>query len=196
MNDEARRAGEADAARPMEGDPAPAAAATGAKADAAEQDVSSDDIQHDLDDLRRDLEKTTDRYLRLAAEFDNYRKRIERERAEHRVRAQAELVARLLDAMDDLDRVSEYPETTPTRSLLDGVQLVEKKLMQTLASFGLESVDAAGAVFDPSTMEALATVEAEHMEEDDIVSDVFQPGYTFKGQLLRPARVRVKKYEA
>jgi len=201
MSDDARQGDEPEARRPVESGAGGEVAAPGGgeaagAGAAADVEVTSDDIESDLEDLRRDLEKTTDRYLRLAAEFDNYRKRVERERGEHRVRAQAELAARLLDAVDDLDRVSEFPETTPTRALLDGVQLVEKKLMQALASFGLEPVDAAGAIFDPATMEALATVEAEHPEEDDVVADVFQPGYLFKGQLLRPARVRVKKYEA
>ena len=162
---------------------------------AAGPDITSADIEIDLKELRIDLEKTTDRYLRLAAEFDNYRKRVERERGEMRVRSQAELAAHLLDAIDDLHRVADFEEDTSTAALLDGVRLVEKKLGQALASFGLERVDAAGKVFDPATMEALAAVPAETPQEDDVVADVFQPGYLFKGQLIRPARVRVKKYE-
>ena len=74
----------------------------------------------------------------------------------------------------------------PSRALLTG------PLLRALRS----PVDAAGRVFDPATMEGIATVRAEHPEEDDVVSEVFQKGYRFKGQLLRPARVRVKQYEA
>jgi molecular chaperone GrpE len=76
------------------------------------------------------------------------------------------------------------------------VQLVERKLRQVLEAAGLASVDAEGARFDHNEMEAVAMVAAESPDEDDIVSDVFQRGYTFKGTLLRPARVRVKKHGA
>jgi molecular chaperone GrpE len=158
--------------------------------------ITPDDIESELENLQSDLAKTNDRYLRLAAEFDNYRKRVERERAEQYGRAQADFARRLLDVVDDLERVEQHEEPASGRALLEGVQLVQKKLIQILESLGLEAVDAAGKVFDPATMEGIATVRAEHPEEDDVVSEVFQKGYRFKGQLLRPARVRVKQYEA
>lgn len=148
-----------------------------------------------LDAARAELAQVQDRHLRLAAEYDNYRKRTERERIESHGRAQAEIVGRLLDVIDDLERVAHYDESVSATALLEGVRLVDKKLRQVLESAGLEPVQAEGAVFDPTSMEGLATVEAERPEEDEVVSDVFQKGYQFRGQLLRPARVRVKKYE-
>jgi molecular chaperone GrpE len=157
--------------------------------------ITSEDIATELENLQRDLATANDRYLRLAAEFDNYRKRIERERADMVTRAQGDVLRRLLDLVDDLERVAHFDEATDSKALLDGFRLVEKKLLNALETLGLERVEAEGAVFDPATMEGIATAEAEHPEEDDVVSDVFQPGYRFKGQLLRPARVRVKKYE-
>jgi molecular chaperone GrpE len=174
------------------------AADDGATVDSGEngEEVTGAQIDADLENLRLDLSKANDRHLRLAAEFDNYRKRIERERTELHARAQAELTARLLEAIDDLERVADFGEDTPVTALLQGVQLVEKKLQTVLTSLGLEALDPKGEVFDPSSMEGLATVEAEHPEEDEVVSDVFQKGYRFKGQLIRPARVRVKRYEA
>jgi molecular chaperone GrpE len=171
-------------------------AAVGTGEGSVEEEVTEAQINADLENLRLDLSKANDRHLRLAAEFDNYRKRIERERAELYARAQADLTGKLLDVIDDLERVADFGEDTPVSALLQGVQLVEKKLHTVLTSLGLEAVDPKGEVFDPSTMEGLATVEAEHPEEDEVVSDVFQKGYTFKGQLIRPARVRVKRYEA
>jgi molecular chaperone GrpE len=161
-----------------------------------EEQVTDAQIDADLENLRLDLSKANDQRLRLAAEFDNYRKRIERERTELYARAQADLTAKLLDVIDDLERVADFGEDTPVSALLQGVQLVEKKLLTVLTSLGLEAIDPKGEAFDPSTMEGLATVEAEHPEEDEVVSDVFQKGYEFKGQLIRPARVRVKRYEA
>jgi molecular chaperone GrpE len=143
-----------------------------------------------------DAEGLRDRYLRLAAEFDNYRKRNERERAEAWNRAQGELAGRMLDALDDLERVSQHAATATVESLLEGVQMVERKLRNALSNAGLEEVDAEGAAFDPNAMEAVAMVGTDSRAEDDVVSDVFQRGYTFKGTLLRPARVRVKKHGA
>jgi molecular chaperone GrpE len=145
--------------------------------------------------LQRELAAAAERTLRLAADFDNYRKRSERERAETWTRAQADLAGRLLDTLDDLERVVQHADPSQG-SLLEGVQLVERKLRQALGAAGLEAVEADGAEFDPNIMEAVAMVSAESREEDDRVSDVFQRGYTFKGTLLRPARVRVKKHGA
>lgn len=156
--------------------------------------ITPEDIESEIESLQRDLAGTNDRYLRLAAEFDNYRKRVERERADLYARAQTDLARRLLEVVDDLERVAHFDQNTAAGALLDGVHLVEKKLLQTLESFGLEPINAENAGFDPRTMEAIATTEAEHPEEDDVVADVFQKGYQLKGQLLRPARVRVKKY--
>lgn len=142
-----------------------------------------------------DADALRDRYLRLAAEFDNYRKRTERERAESWVRAQARLVERLLDPLDDLQRVAHYSaESTTVDALLEGVQMVERKLLRALESEGLAPLDAEGKPFDPTVHEAITTVETDRREEDDVVADVFQKGYQFKEVLLRPARVRVKKF--
>ena len=152
-------------------------------------------IESDIDELRRDFSTLSDRHIRLAAEFDNYRKRVERERADTWTRAQGDLAARLLDALDDLERFAHHASETDD-ALLQGVQLVERKLRQSLQAAGLEEVEAAGERFDPNSMEAVAMVPAESHEEDDLVSDVFQRGYRFKGSLIRPARVRVKKHGA
>lgn len=143
-----------------------------------------------------ELEASRERYLRLAAEFDNYRKRTERERVEARTRAQAQLVEQLLEPLDDLQRVADFTvENTTLAALLEGVQMVERKLLRVLEGAGLEVMDAAGQPFDPSRHEAIAMVEAETEAEDDTIADVFQQGYQFRDVLLRPARVRVKKHQ-
>lgn len=143
-----------------------------------------------------ELAQTRDRLLRLAAEFDNYRKRVERERTESWTRAQAQLAERLLEPLDDLQRfTSADPTALSTESAIEGLRLVERKLFRALESAGLEPVDAEGQPFDPSLHEALGTVGTEDREADESVADVFQRGYRFKGALLRPARVRVHRYE-
>jgi molecular chaperone GrpE len=165
------------------------------QAESAQSEQEAAQIESDIDELRLEFSTLSDRHVRLAAEFDNYRKRIERERADTWTRAQGELAAKLLDALDDLERFAHHA-TNSDDALLQGVQLVERKLRQSLQSAGLEEVEADGARFDPNSMEAVAMVPVESHEEDDIVSDVFQRGYRFNGSLIRPARVRVKKHGA
>lgn len=146
--------------------------------------------------LRKEVDALRDRHLRLAAEYDNYRRRTERERAEGGNRAQAQLVGSLLDAVDDLHRVVETDaEKTSAAALLEGVKLVERKLWRALEAAGLEAVDAAGKPFDPTLHEAIAMAPAESEAEDNTVGHVFQTGYGFKGTLLRPARVQVKRHD-
>lgn len=160
---------------------------------ATAEDVAQ--IQNDLDQLQGELEAARDRHLRLAAEFDNYRKRVARDQAESVARAQSALVGRLVEVLDDMERVTQHSENATVESLLHGIELVERKLRQSLEAAGLERIAAENAVFDPAVMEALMTVPTDHREEDEHVADVFQPGYRYQGVLLRPARVRVKKYE-
>ena len=143
----------------------------------------------------RALADQQDKYLRLAAEYDNYRKRAVRERQEASVRGQAELLRGLIDALDDLSRFAHVdPATTDTKTVVDGVAMVERKMLKTLASIGVEVINPVDQTFDPATMEAVATETALSPEDDHVVAKVYQPGYLFNGQLLRPARVVVKQW--
>lgn len=191
---------EPDPSRASDGGSAPeptvAADDRDGEAGGASTDDETDETTRELSRLQAELGSLNERHLRLAAEFDNYRKRIGREREELRTRAQADLVKRLLEVLDDLQRVAEYDEQAASVSaLLEGVRLVEKKFRHVLESDGLEPIQAQGEFFNPTTMEAIMTVPAEHPEEDEVVADVFQKGYRFHDVLIRPARVRVKKYE-
>jgi molecular chaperone GrpE len=145
-------------------------------------------------DAATELQAVRDRHLRLAAEFDNYRKRVEREKGEAWVRAQAELAQRLLEPLDDLQRIADFdPATTNAQALHEGAEMVEKKFLRALENAGLEVIDAHGKPFDPTQHEALTTMPAGSDEEDDTVAQVYRKGYRFKGVLLRPAQVVVKK---
>ena len=158
--------------------------------------VAAADVVPELERVQRELSAMADRHLRLAAEFDNYRKRVAREQAEQHTRSQAELARRVLDALDDLQRVDHFdPAQVTTESLLQALQLVERKFRTALESVGLEEIEAQGAPFNPEMMEALMTAPAETPEEDDTVLDVFQKGYRLGNTLVRPAQVRVKKFE-
>lgn len=157
----------------------------------------TDEETLELATLQGEIEALNDRHLRLAAEFDNYRKRVDRERTDLRRRSQADLVSRLLEIVDDLQRVVGVdPEGTTVHALLDGMRLVQRKLIQTLEGVGLEEVRAEdGATFDPESMEAVMRVPADDAEEDETVADVFQKGYRFDGILVRPAKVAVRKHD-
>jgi molecular chaperone GrpE len=142
--------------------------------------------------LAGELEELNDRHLRLAAEFDNYRKRMLKERAEGRERAQAELIRDMLEAIDDLNRVTSLDHgEAGVKDVLDGVEMVERKLHAELERLGVERVGTAGEVFDPNGHEAVGTMPANSPEQDGTIALVMQPGYRFGSVLLRPARVNV-----
>jgi molecular chaperone GrpE len=146
--------------------------------------------------LEDDLAELKDRHLRLAAEYDNYRKRSSRERAELADRAQASFVAKLLDVLDDLDRLVASDPSTPLPTLREGLSAVDRKLWKELQDAGVERIDPVGGPFDPSQHEAVSTTPAPERSKEQMVSATFQPGYRFKGTLVRPARVQVYSEQA
>jgi molecular chaperone GrpE len=142
-----------------------------------------------------DLAAERDKYLRLAAEYDNYRKRSAKERQDAGTRAQADLVRNLVEALDDVARFAHVdPATTDANTVVQGVDMVEKKLLKALGNAGLEIINPVGETFDPALHEAVATEPTSAREDDHVVARVYQPGYVFKSQLLRPARVVVKQW--
>jgi len=148
-----------------------------------------------VDGAHQELADQRDRYLRLAAEYDNFRKRTAKERTEIAARAQADLLRSVLDALDDLGRFAHLdPAATDSRTVVEGAAMVERKLLKVLQSAGLEIVNPQDQAFDPTDQEAVATEPAASREDDHMVAKVFQQGYKFNGQLLRPARVVVKQW--
>ncbi len=146
--------------------------------------------------LEAERDQLKDRHLRLAAEYENYKKRTTKERAETWLKAQAELVTRLADALDDLSRFAHVdPAATDAQSLHDGVDLVERKMWKELAALGVTRIDGTGIPFDPKVHEAVTTQPAASPEQDHTVGQVLQAGYRFGEMLLRPARVIVLTWQ-
>ncbi len=142
--------------------------------------------------LQETLDELQDRHARLAAEFDNYRKRVNREKLELGDRAQGAFANRLLEVLDDLDRLLAESETAkPAHTLHEALVLVDRKLRKELEGAGLERIHSDGAPFDPSQHEAVAALPPPEPELDHHVAATFQAGYRFKGNLIRPARVQV-----
>lgn len=170
----------------------------GVTADATESEDIAPAAEAPVDatrDLERQLAEQKDKYVRLFAEFENFRRRSAKERLEAESKGMGAMIAGLLDSLDDLGRVAHFdPATTPAQSIVDGVALVEKKVLKSLAGHGLVVVNPEGEKFDPAVHEALTAIPAALPEEDEFVAQVYQVGYTFNGQLLRPARVVVKQW--
>ncbi|MCG6956742.1 MAG: nucleotide exchange factor GrpE [Gemmatimonadetes bacterium] len=158
-------------------------------------EVVGESLDTELLSLREDFEALNDRHLRLAAEFNNYRRRVEQERLDLWIRAQSDLMGKLLDVLDDLQRVAGLDLTNATvEGIMEGIDLVERKFLRVLGEVGVEVIDPVGEAFDPAFMEAMMIEPVESEDDDDRVARVFQKGYTLKGQLIRPARVSVHKH--
>ena len=166
-------------------------------ATAGTEDDAPPEVDGDADLLvvQTKFDQLNDRHLRLAAEFNNFRRRTEQQRLELWTRAQADLVEKFLDVLDDLHRVADLDmSNTTVEGIMEGIDLVEKKFVRVVADAGMEMIDPVGEAFDPERMEAMMRVPTENEEQDDVVAQVFQKGYTLKGILVRPARVSVHKH--
>ena len=153
-------------------------------------------LEDELGEARTALAQATDRYLRLAAEFENYKKRSVRERTETRARAQAELIERLVDALDDLARFAHVdPAQTDAKTIHDGVDMVERKFWKQLDAVGVTRLDQTGVPFDPNVHEAVTMQPAAQAAQDHTVGAVLQPGYKLGDALIRPARVVVLTWQ-
>ena len=134
----------------------------------------------DLDRLQSERNDYLDQLLRTRADFDNYRKRIQKQQSEHLERAAEALVVKLLDALDTFELAVAHGQ---------GFEQVHEMLVKTLTKEGLERIDPAGAAFDPNEADAVA-----HEDGDGgpVVAEVLRPGYRWKGRVLRPAMVKVR----
>ena len=146
--------------------------------------------------LEERLADLTDRHLRLAAEYDNFRKRSQKERTDVWSKAQVEVLARLVDALDDLARFSQVdPAQADAATLHAGVELVGRKLWKELEAMGVRRVADIGVPFDPTLHEAVTTAPARERSQDHTVGAVLQAGYKLGDALIRPARVQVLTWQ-
>jgi len=146
--------------------------------------------------VEEELAALKDKYLRSVAEFENFRKRTAKERLELWAKAQGELIERLVDGLDDLNRFAEVDQaTTDAKTIHDGVELVKKKFWKALDAVGLVRIDQTGVPFDPKLHEAVTMGPATAAAQDHTVGAVLQAGYRMGDTLIRPARVMVLSWK-
>jgi len=154
-------------------------------AQAATEAASSDAVQKERDDLY-------DRLLRKTAEFDNFRKRVDRDRKDMNEWAAADVINDVLAIADDFDRAIAAPAPPEANSYKAGLELIQRQLAEMLKKRGVTTVDALGADFDPHLHQAVAYEEVPGAREGEVV-DVMARGYKLGERLLRPALVKVAK---
>lgn len=140
------------------------------------------------DRLAKEKAELEDRVLRSRAEFDNARRRFERERSDFLQFAAMDMVKDLLPVIDDFERALKVE--TADRNYAKGVELIYQRMSDNLKKAGLEPIDTEGRMFDPNVHQAVERVHTDEAEDQTILNE-FQRGYNFKGKLLRPAMVRV-----
>jgi molecular chaperone GrpE len=145
-------------------------------------------VTAERDQLKREKAEAEDRLLRSRAEYENARRRAERDRLEFLQFAAADMVKSLLPVLDDFERALKT-ETTDEK-YAKGVELIYQRLLETLKKAGLEPIEAKGKIFDPNIHEAVQRLTTEEAEDHTVLEE-FQKGYNFKGKLLRPAWVKV-----
>lgn len=148
----------------------------------------------DIDNLLKGTEKETadfeDKYLRLYAEFENYRKRVARDKAELIRYGNGTLLSELLPSLDNLETALKHSAGDAQKALVEGIENTVKELGRTLEKFGLKPIDALGKAFNPELHHAVAQVERDDIEENTVAEE-FRKGYTYGDQVLRASMVVV-----
>ena len=162
------------------------------EASATAQQPEQPDPSLDAAELQQQRDDYYDRLLRKTAEFDNYRKRIDRERLQLSEAAAADLLTELLPLVDDMERALKADAGPDGEGIRKGVELIHKQLLEVLRKRGVKPIEALGADFDPHFHMAVAHETAKGRREGEVVEE-FRRGYMLGDRLLRPAMVKVAK---
>ena len=158
-----------------------------------EKDKDIEELRKKLEENEKEIKGHHDRLLRLAADFENYKKRAAKEKEEWTKFANEDLIRTILPFIDNLERAVNHAEKiADTGVLIEGVRLTIQQLLQGLNRFGLSAFQSVGKPFDPTVHEAMLVVETDQHEPNQVVEE-FQKGYLLNERLLRPATVSVSK---
>ncbi len=157
---------------------------------ADESEDSKDSEKSELDKANEQIAALSDKLIRNAAEFDNYKKRTAREKEDFYKSAVCETVAPLLPVLDNLERaVAAAEDSGESGSVLDGVKMVKKQFEDALKSIGVEPIEAIGEQFDPEKHNAVMTADSD--EDENTVLEEFQKGYIYRDKVVRHSMVKV-----
>jgi len=163
------------------------------KEEKKEREKEIEELKKKVEEKEKELREHHDRLLRVAADFDNYKKRAAREKEEWVKFANEDLIKSILPFVDNLERAVNHSEKTEDiQSLVEGIKLTVQQLLQTLNRFGVSPIESLGKPFDPAMHEAMLVVETDQHEPNRVVEE-FQKGYLLNDRLLRPATVSVSK---
>jgi len=158
-----------------------------------EKDKEIEELKKKLEEREKEFKEHHDRLLRLAADFENYKKRAAREKEDWTKFANEDLIKAILPFIDNLERaVNHAQKVADTGVLIEGVRLTLQQLLQALNKFGVTSFESVGKPFDPAMHEAMLVVETNQHEPNQVMEE-FQKGYLLNNRLLRPATVSVSK---
>ncbi|MEP6751168.1 MAG: nucleotide exchange factor GrpE [Candidatus Dormiibacterota bacterium] len=149
-------------------------------------------LEAKIAELEAALAESRDRHLRLAADFDNFKKRSRQEHLETIQHASADLIARLLPGLDDLHKALDHQPEGIDEAWARGLELSVRKLEEALGAHGLEAIDAVGKPFDPTVHEAIGHEESADLPEDTVVQEL-RRGYRIRDRVVRPALVKVAR---
>jgi molecular chaperone GrpE len=152
-------------------------------------DENSSAAQAEIERLKQELDRTRDMHRRTLADFDNYRKRVQRDWDGAAQAGKRQLVLGLLEVMDDFERALTYAGTAPG-SILAGTRVIQQRLIDLLQAQGVVSYSSAGQQFDPALHEAVDVIKTNQATPGEVL-DELQHGYRWGNEVLRPARVRV-----
>jgi len=154
--------------------------------------ASIDSVEAKVAELEAALAESRDKYLRLAADFDNFKKRSRQEHLETIQHASADLIARLLPGLDDLHKALDHKPEGIDQPWARGLELSVRKLEEALRAHGLETIDSVGMPFDPAVHEAIGHEESSEHPEDTVVQEL-RRGYRIRDRVVRPALVKVAR---
>ena len=158
-----------------------------------EKEKEFEELKKMLEEKEKELKEHHDRLLRLAADFENYKKRAAKEKEDWAKFANEDLIRGILPFIDNLERAVNHAEkVVDTGVLIEGVRLTLQQILKTLNKFGVSSFQSVGKPFDPTVHEAMLVVETDKQEPNQVVEE-FQKGYLLNNRLLRPATVSVSK---
>ena len=157
-------------------------------------DASNEDASSALEKAQEEAKQSFDKYLRISAEFENYKKRMARETDEFKKYANESLISALLPVIDNLERaiVSAKDDSGNTKSLIEGIELTLNEILKIFSKYQVEPIESMGKPFDPNFHQAMLQEETDKHPDNTIIQEL-QKGYTIHNRLLRPAMVVVSK---